>query len=154
MNFNASNRSFSLVEVVLALAICVFGVVSMVGLLGTGIQASRESEDQIQAANLASQLIARRAASPTNHIADFAIPESALTNAYGNVYRDPVYIGFDGKITKKQKAAYQFTCMAGTNQLSGSRVSQVYLMLSWPPLLEETNTSMKHYELFTYLPIR
>lgn len=147
--------AFTLVEVVVALGICTFALVAMVGMLDTGLQSGRDSEDQIQATNLASLLISTRMAAPTNTIANFAIPASAMTNGYGNAYSTGTnYVGFDGRLTNSVNAAYQITCEAGTNAMTGSGVSQVYLMLSWPAELNVTNSAAKRYELLTYIPIR
>ncbi|HSI84089.1 MAG: hypothetical protein ACAI35_16045 [Candidatus Methylacidiphilales bacterium] len=148
-------RAFSLVEVVLALGIFAFVLVALAGLLGIGLQTSRDSEDQIQAANLASLLISTRTASPTHSITNFAIPAAAMTNLYGDVYLGAAsYVGFDGKLTNAPNAAYQITCRAGTNTATGSRMTQVYLMLSWPAQLNPADGNAKRYELLTYIPLR
>ena len=151
----AGVRAFSLIEVVLALGICAFALVALFGLLGAGLQTNRDSEDQIQAANLMSMLVSTRMTAPTAAIANFAIPSSAMTNAYGNAYSGGTnFIGFDGKLTNSAYAAYQITCRAGTNGMTGSGMAQVYLMLSWPPQVNTTNALAKHYELLTYIPLR
>lgn len=147
--------AFSLVEVVLALAVCTIGLIAMIGLLGTGMQTGRDSEEQIQAANMASLLISLRAAAPTNVITNFAIPETAITGLYGNAYPGGTnFIGWDGRLTNSASAAYQILCRAGTNASTGTDVAQVYLMLSWPAQASPTNASAKRYELLTYIPIR
>jgi len=144
--------AFSLVEVVIALAICTFALVAMVGLLGTGLQSGKDSGDQIQAANMASLLISMRAAAPTNHIANFVIPESAMTNGYSSTYAMGTnYLGFDGNVTNTASAAYRIVYQAGTNTMTGSGVSQVYLMLSWPAQANTTNAAVRSYELLTYI---
>ncbi|CAN5778936.1 hypothetical protein BH09VER1_BH09VER1_17510 [soil metagenome] len=148
-------RAFNLVEVVLALGVCSFCLLAMIGLLGTGMQTGKESEEQIQAANMASLLVSTRAASPTNAIANFAIPEDAMTNAYGNVYPAATsYIGLDGRTTNAANAAYQIICRAGTNATTGPGVAQVYVMLSWPAQASPTAATAKRYELLTYIATR
>lgn len=148
-------RAFSLVEVLLALGICTFVIVGMIGLFGTGLQASRESEEQIQAADLATFLLATRAASPTAQISNFAIPASALTNTFASAFPTANnYVGFDGALTALDKAAYRITCRAGTNTDTGSRISKLYLMLSWPPAADAALSTTKRYEVLTYVPIR
>ena len=122
-----SIEAFSLVEVVLALSICVFVLVVLLGLYGTGIKVNRESEAQIQAGNLASLIISDRNAAPTNQVnlTKLAIPVSALTNAYTNAYagNSPTsYVGPDGMLTNSTYAAYLVTCKAGTNMITGPNV--------------------------------
>ncbi len=155
-------EAFSLVEVVLALGICTFVLVAILGLFANGVLSTRESEEQIHAANLASMLVSLRATSPTNDITSlpsFAIPTSAMTNLFGqSVYANGTstnYIGVDGQTTSSAtNAAYLITCRAGTNFVTGTTVAQVYLMLSWPPQISPTNASAGRYELITQIPLR
>lgn len=152
---SSSLHAFSLVEVVLALGICSFALVALIGLLGTGLQSGKDSEDQIQATNLASLIISTRAAAPTNNIANFAIPLSALSGSYGDAYPGGTnYIGSNGKLSAATNAAYRITCRAGTNAITGSGISQVYLKLSWPAQMNATNAAAKSYEILTYISIR
>lgn len=149
-------RAFSLIEVVLALGICAFVLVAMLGLFSTGLRAGRESEEQVQAANLASQILATRMASPTNdaHTLDFAIPASALTNAYADILgSEGGFVGLDGRTNvSASNAAYRLFARAGTNGLTGARTAQVYLMLSWPPQAALSNAAGR-YETLTYLSL-
>jgi Tfp pilus assembly protein PilV len=146
-----------LVEVVLALAICSFVLVAILGLFSTGVQSSLDSEQRIKAANLASTLISLRMASPTNDIPNlpnFAIPTTAMTNQFPTVYpTTTTYVGADGQTTTAAKALYQITCEAGTNTTTGSNMAQIYLVLSWPPQAK-TATAQGRYELFTEIPFR
>jgi len=48
---------FSLIEVVIAMAITVFAIVSIMTLLGGALQSNRNSEQEIEAANLAATLL-------------------------------------------------------------------------------------------------
>ena len=165
MNFHPTKRerteAFSLVEVVLALGICSFVLIALLGIFATGLQSNRESEQQIQAANLASMLISLRTASPTNAIANlpnFAIPTAVMTGPYTNAYQSgnslTNYVGLDGQLTTATAAAYLISCRAGTNTLTGSGLAQVYLMLSWPPQLNPTNANAGCYEIIAHIPIR
>jgi type II secretory pathway pseudopilin PulG len=153
--------AFSLVEVVLALGICSFVLIAVLGLFTTGLKSNRESEQEIQAADLASMLISMRMASPTNDIPklpNFAIPTSAMTNLYGNAYNGGSsltnYIGLDGQITTAANAAYSISCRAGTNFQTGTGLSQIYLKLSWPAQLNPTNANAGRYEIIAHVPIR
>jgi len=144
--------AFSLVEVVLALAICTFALFALVGLMGVGLRSGKDSGDQIQAANLVSLLISMRTAAETNDIANFAIPESALTNGYTSSYSTGTnYLGYDGKTTNAAKASYRLVYQAGTNAMTGNGVSQVYLILSWPAQANPVNPAVGRYELLTYI---
>jgi Tfp pilus assembly protein PilV len=149
-------RAFSLVEVVLAIAVCSFALIAILGLFTTGLQSTRESEQQIQAANLASTLISMRMATPTNDIPNlpnFAIPTAALSNLFAPVYSVPTYVGSDGQTTTVANAAYLISCQAGTNSNTGNNMAQVYIMLSWPPQATAANAAGR-YELITDIPLR
>jgi len=153
-------KAFSLVEVAMAVAICSFALIAILGLFFTGIKSTGESQQEIQAANLASTLISMRMASPTNDIVNlpnFAIPTKSMTNLYAPVYPGNVstnYLGSDGQTTSAANAVYGVTCQAGTNAVTGSGVAQVYLMLSWPPQINPTNQAAGRYELITAIPLR
>lgn len=167
MKISLQNRvditAFSLVEVVLAIGICSFALVAILGLFTTGLRSNQKSEQGIQAANLASMLIAIRTASPTNaipNLPNFAIPTSVMTGPYTNAYSSGSggnaltnYVGLDGQTTNATGAAYLISCRAGTNALTGSGLAQVYLMLSWPPQLDPANANAGRYEIIAHIPI-
>jgi len=145
-----TRSGFSLVEVALALGICAFVLVAMLALFQVGLKSSRESEEQMEAANLASQIMTLVAACPTNGI---TIPSQSLTNSYADVFGGTAkYIGPDGRPTNVNSATYRITCSAGTNAATGSRMAQVYLMLSWPPRAALTGAVGK-YETIAYIPL-
>lgn len=138
----------------MALGICTFVLVAMMGLFSTGLRAGRESEEQVQAANLASEILAKRSASLTNNLADFAIPASALTNAYGDILGSAgTLIGADGRTNvTADNATCRLVCRAGTNAFTGPRFAQVYLMLTWPSQVAPANAAGR-YETLTYIPL-
>ncbi|MEJ0001544.1 MAG: prepilin-type N-terminal cleavage/methylation domain-containing protein [Verrucomicrobiota bacterium] len=131
----ASRRTalaFTLVEVVVSLAIFTFALVAIAGLFVTGINTSKESADQIQAANIASLLISTRRAMPTNTLANFALPAlnvpyssagSYLTNGNG--------IALDGTTTGTR--AYNLFYQAGTNSTTGPHLALLHITL-WAPV--------------------
>jgi len=149
-------RAFSLVEVVLALGICVFVLIALIGLFSSGWRTSRESEEQIRAANLASRLIAVRMAAPTTGpSATDGIPFDKLSQPYGSVFSGTdAYVTSDGAVSPNltADAAYRMTCFAGTNAETGPKLSQVYLRLSWPP---QATAALANgwYETLTYVPL-
>ncbi len=151
----ASTRAFSLIEVVFALAICAFVLVVVMGLFMAGLQANQESEGEIQAANLASLIISSARATPVGPIANTPscpIPAAALTNGFATVYENK-YVGWDGLLTNSiQYAAYSITCRLGTNTVTGTGLSHVYLLLSWPVQTNPANSPLHYYEISTYIP--
>lgn len=150
------NLGFSLVEVVLALGICTFVLIALIGLFSSGWRTSRESEDQIQAANLASRFITVRMAAPTDGPAtQNGIPFAKMSQPYGNAFTGTDnYVTSSGQVSASYspEAAYRITCNVGTNAEAGPTVSQVYLRLSWPPQSSGTN-EVGRYEVLTYVPL-
>jgi uncharacterized protein (TIGR02598 family) len=150
---STDSRAFSLVEVVLALGICAFVLVALMGLFSTGLRASRESEEQVQAANLASLILATRMAAPNSdtNLPNFALPADALSRPYGEVFGAAGgMVGLDGKTNSTP--AYRIVCKAGTNSSTGPRLAQVHLMLTWP-----ADAPLQHaagrYETLSYVPL-
>ena len=140
---------FSLVEVVLALGICSFGIVALVGLFSAGVQASKESQDQIQAANLASLLVAVRAASPTNALPGFVIPP--LAAAYAATTN---LVGYDGMVTNDAAAAAaRVVCQSGTNAVTGPNLAQISLEIASPPQAALASPAVKRYDFVTFVPL-
>ncbi|HSI82913.1 MAG: hypothetical protein ACAI35_11825 [Candidatus Methylacidiphilales bacterium] len=123
---NSTTVAFSLVEVVLALGIISFSLIAIMGVLAVGLQTSRESSDQIQAANITSLLMATARAMPTNLPSGFALPslsQSAVTNV--------VKIGADGTLNSANPT-YNLYYIVGTNTTTGPKLAYVYLRLWWP----------------------
>ncbi len=146
--------AFSLIEVVLALGICTFVLVALIGLFSSGWRTSRESEEQIQAANLASRLIAVRMASPTAGASN-GIPFDKMTQPFGNAFPGTdAWVTSDGVVSGSlaPASAYRITCSTGTNAETGPKMSQIYLKLSWPPQAAATN-QVGRYEILTYVSL-
>ncbi len=143
-----NSRAFSLIEVVISLGIIVFALVALIALFSLGLKTNKESSDQIQAADLASLLVATRRGMPTNTITNFALP--SLNRATNNT----VTVGVDGLTisaaaslgTESYKLEYQIT--PGTLV---TNVANVYLLLWWPAALAAapSNNPGGYYELNT-----
>jgi type II secretory pathway pseudopilin PulG len=158
-SFSRARRAFSLVEVVLSLAIVVFALFSMVGLLSVGLQNTQDSRERIQAATLAEQICATRRAAPTNAFPLASGPEPGfplppLQTAANNL-TSPVYITHDGVLTNQASADFGFIynitpkpdAVPAGNTANG--VSQVYMAFFWPAHPSPTNASTGHYEINT-----
>ncbi len=145
-----SGQAFSLVEVVIALGIFTFAVMGIVGLFVVGINAGKESADQIQAANLASLLISTRRALPTKAMTNFALPPLNMT--YASSGSNVMGVATDGTITAP--AEYNLFYQIGTNAATGPHLAQVHLMLWWPPATTNPpNNPANRYELTTQVAL-
>jgi len=145
--------SFTLVEVVLALGIFTFVLVTVLALLSVALRTNKESSDQIQAANIASLLVAARRSAPTNagvYFSTFALPnlnQSMVTNT--------TTVGLDGTTNTTTGTTYNLYYVAGTNQTTGPNMADVYLLI-WRPLGAEmpTNNPSAYYELSTQVSLQ
>jgi len=141
-------RAFSLIEVMLALGIVAFCLVTLMGLMTVGLQTSRDSTDTVQAADIASMLVSLRRTSPTNSLpTSFALPPLNLP-ANGTLY-----LAADGAVTSSAQASYRLTYGVVTNS---SQFSSLQLMLTWPPPADPIAAAQLvkgRYELFTCIPL-
>ncbi len=139
-------RAFSLVEVVLALGVCVFCLLVLQGMFLIGVNASHESIDDIQASNIASLLIAQRRANPTNTatIVPSLIP--ALTATVNNS-SSPLYLTEDGQQTNAAAGTYRLIYSIQTNTFN---VAQLGLTISAPANAASANAKTR-YDVLTYV---
>jgi len=155
---NPASSAFSLIEVALALGICSFVIVALMGLFTVGLHDSKDSGEKIEAANLASLILSARRAAPTSTagpLANFAIPASAVTKAYGNANGGgDKFVASDGTLTTAAKAAFRIRCSVGTNAVTGSSAAMVYFLLSWPPQADPTGSNVKTYEFLSCIPLQ
>lgn len=130
--FSTGMGAFSLVEVVVALGIFSFVLVTITGLLSLGLNTNKQSSDQIQAADLASLLLATRRASPNTVIANFAIPPLASsTSVQSNAA--PIQVSVDGTTTVGGLSAsdiYNLNYLISPG--ATPHVAVVHLLLWWP----------------------
>jgi Tfp pilus assembly protein PilV len=133
-SFRRRAGAFSLVEVVIALAISVFVLISMLGLLSEGLSVGQDSRQQMQAADLAALIVSARRASPIN---------ATISQPTGNVLLPPLnqalpatpvttWINFAGQTTTQANAAFRVSYQVGTNATAPG-VGLISLRLTWPP---------------------
>jgi Tfp pilus assembly protein PilV len=155
-------EAFTLIEVVIALGLFIFAVTAIIGLFSVGIGTSKESSDQIQAANFASLLISTRRAIPvdpanaTIALTNFALPSlNAATPAIGT---NVLNVMSDG--TKAAAGAgdynlrYQVTLDNTATPATPPRLAQVHLTIWWPTASATPPADpSKRYELTTQVAL-
>jgi type II secretory pathway pseudopilin PulG len=124
--------AFSLVEVVLALGVAVFGILAIVALLPVGIRSTSDSLEESQAINVLSEVIADRQATP------FSAP-STLYNlpALTNTLVGPVSSFFgitdsDQLSTQLNEARYRVSYTITPPATGRLDSYQAYFKVSWP----------------------
>ena len=159
---NRNSHSFSLVEVVIALGIISFALVSIVGLFGFGVQTNKGSSDQIQAANVASLIVASLRGSPTGLTNCALYPTittlnqsiTATTASNMAASSTPIKIGLDGmptSIVTNQVYNLEYSAYVSPNS---PYVANVYLLLWWPPqAAKPVSGSGNYYQLSTQVAL-
>jgi len=158
---NPNLSAFSLVEIALALGICSFCLLVLLGLLGTGIASSRTSTNETLAINLMNQVVddlqaaaagqATSSATLTSPFYGFSIP----ANGSGMTMATPqtIYVAEDGSMSSvggipssiKDGTAAAFRVTVGFQTLSqSSGVSAgptAHVLVTWPALADPTATT-------------
>jgi uncharacterized protein (TIGR02598 family) len=118
----AGSTAFSLVEVVLAIAIVTFALIIMVALLPIGLKSNNDSMGESQGVNLLQALVAdRKSSAYSNYSSYYSIP--ALTNVVSQM-TGTLYVMEDGLTTNAQATAARYcvnyTIYPATNIYSGA----------------------------------
>lgn len=163
MKTRRAASGFSLVEVVLALGLVTFVLVAMIGLFTIGLSGTRESEQNIGAANLAAEIVNKWIASPTNSPLPLAGGEvfplsvapanvTAATPAF-QTYSSPV--GSGGYRTDGGIDSYKLTYACWRDQSSGvtgHKLVKVHLILTSPYDAPLTNATTRYEVQASCLP--
>jgi len=137
-------RAFSLVEVVMALGICVFALIPMMGLLSAGLIVDQDSRQQMQAADLATLLVTERRDGPTNVLNSAILP--ALNQAYPQ-NAVTAWVDFAGSSSSQSGAAFRLSYQVGMDP-ADSGMGLIHVLFTWPPGADPS-TAPGRYEMTT-----
>jgi type II secretory pathway pseudopilin PulG len=159
---------FSLIEIVIALSITVFAILSILGLLGGALHVNRESEQRIEAANLATKLIAQyreasiqKATGTSAWPEDLPIPANADAASSPPGFSAPVAISIRGSKAgglTDPSAAYALSYIVWKSpSASGGAAVPTYdlvnctLRFQWPvkALAKASNTQVSNFDITT-----
>jgi Tfp pilus assembly protein PilV len=140
-----ADTAFSLVEVVVALGIFAFSILTIIGLMGSSLKVTRDNEERIQAANVATVLmeryreminqeVRRAAGRQADAISwnNFPLPANP---AGGNSFSSSVqWIDNVGAVTSREEAAFGLKHLITSEPVKGSAAQLVRcsLQLIWP----------------------
>jgi uncharacterized protein (TIGR02598 family) len=170
---------FTLVEVVLALGVTTFCLLTMVGLLAVGISTNKTTVQQSIAANIAGAVMADLRATPLNNESystteilysprfGFELPAATSGTGIEASGAQTIYVDVNGMPLTGVNANLSSTSSAGTFRVtvvgparpSGTvqrLASPVYILVTWPGQADPTATAWPiHYtgslQLVTYL---
>jgi uncharacterized protein (TIGR02598 family) len=158
----SSRQGFSLVEVVVALAVAVFCLLVLVGLLPVGLTSNRTSISQTVAAGFARAIISDLRATPKSNPAvspefGFTIPQSGAGSSTAVLYltqdgtaagavntnasagSNPLYRVTVVFTTGGSKTSY-FGTTSGSATLGSSSLVYARILITWPALADPTAT--------------
>lgn len=134
-----------MVEVVVALGIFAFSILTILGLMGSSLKVTRDNEERIQAANVATVLMERyremiteevrgAAGLPAGQISwnDFPLPPNPTG---GNNFSSSVqWIDNVGSVTNREEAAFGLKHLITSDPVKGSpaKLVRCSLQLIWP----------------------
>lgn len=148
MRLNSGRKqriAFTLVEVILALGITSFAILTIIGLLSVALRTNGESVGTVQAANAASRILAVRRASPTNVFPGALLPSLART---WSATPTTGYVSEDGTpVASLSGASFYVSYEAGTNANTGVNMAGVHLWLGWPPAAKQN--APNRYEVYS-----
>jgi len=142
--------AFSLVEVVLALAVAAFSLVTVFGLLPVGINSNQNSIRQTAAANFAKSIIADLRATQTNTprantstVFNIPIPTAGSGNATHTLFlREDGTTGttaVDANADPSQNPRYRITLyFYPPTSSSGKSATTARVLITWPALADQT----------------
>ena len=139
--------AFTLIEVVLALGVVSFSLVSVMGLFSAGLEINKESADQIQAANLASLVLSTRRAMPSTQEASLPLPILTGTTTVTGTSS----LAINGMVAAgKIPASDQYSLFYQISPGAAPNMANVYLLLWWPAGTKQpTGGFGNYYEIST-----
>lgn len=139
-------------EVVLAIGLVAFALVSILGLFGAGLKDVGESQMKIEAANVAAGILAERLAAPEVNLASSPLPTLVWTNLPSsptNALTAQVEIGSGGQVVSNAtRFRLRYRIWKDVSQTTNSRQVRVHLLFSWPPGATRLSAA-NQYELLT-----
>lgn len=165
-------HAFSLIEVSIAMGIFGFAIVVILGLMGSALKSTRDSEERIAASNLAATLLARYQGALQNEAdgggssgfswSNFPLPETPDTAVLGapeNWNSKKIYVDGLGNTVSgpnDDDAAFALNYIAtqsgigtGIEPLPTLRVVRCSVQLQWPPRAADAGKAVNSYTATT-----
>lgn len=161
-------HAFSLIEVSIAMGIFGFAIVVILGLMGSALKSTRDSEERIAASNLAATLFARYQSGLQDiadggsgfHWGNFPLPQTPSTvpaGAAANWNTTTLYVdAFGNTVGNAEDAAFALKYITTASGLGVGvpptptlRLVRCSLQLQWPPLAAQNGNAVNSYTATT-----
>lgn len=145
-------HGFSLVEVVVALGVCSFVMVALLGVLMTGLQSEKDSAERVDAAHTVSLILAQRRSYPIGSISNAGLPSLVPPTSPSTTVTGTANVGVDGQVISSGQAPYLLTYQI---DYSVPNLAQIHLVLSWPSNVSLNQTqSDQRYEVVSQIKLK
>jgi Tfp pilus assembly protein PilV len=155
----ASKRAFSLIEVVLALGICSFCLIALLGLLTQGLSSNRDTVSQTQAAAIARMVQSDLAVRPIGTDGRPQNTSNLYTIQATAGVKKTFFVRADGTIAPSaQDADFRVDVSLGGGAGGTTSTMQaipVYILVTWPAAANPSGTVSKpvsSFEAVTAIP--
>jgi prepilin-type N-terminal cleavage/methylation domain-containing protein len=148
-----TQAGFSLVEIMLALAIMAVGLIAIIGLIPQGVKSSRDAADNTLAATIAHDILNSIRSQPFGsvNLGDGSGPHPLST------FTGPLILNFDssGNPTPANaidyyKVTFTFKPLSGLPPPNGLPLSLVTAIVQWPGRSSSPNTSIFATQIANY----
>jgi hypothetical protein len=146
-----------LVEILFALGLLTFVLVTILGLFTLGLTTGRESEDTLEASNLSTAILGRLRANPEGATVN-PLPLPKLTyNAAGGetqIEKGTIYIDEKGDTAPQVGAKYSLYYEFNRQPSGSASPATVYLRLGWPVPASGTKAPVNDFKIVTGIAVR
>ena len=138
-DIHTASKAFSLIEVVMALGICSFCLIALIGLLSQGLSTNRDTVSETEAAGIArmvqSDLAAREVADATGKLkpttSRFGITVPAAPSSATTAPAKTFFLKADGSDGSSIDSIYRVDVSFGASASAVSAIA-LYILVTWP----------------------
>jgi Tfp pilus assembly protein PilV len=157
----ARTRSFSLLEVVIALGVITVGIVGILAVFPTALQTGHSAQDETRAAHVAQSVFGSLAAGASSQFSNVQLPLSAspspaptplsinLTTGSGTTPAVTLYADNDGNLIPTAATAAYAILIYTNNTVPGftdlASANQVTVRVAWPATAPAANRTFRDY---------
>ena len=144
-------RGFSLAEVVVALGVISFAIVAILGVLPSGLQTSKSSQDETRAAQIARSILAGIASQAPTQFDNIQLAFSENSSAQfnlGSSETKTLYADNDGKIITDTNGAtfkVDVTTNSAPTGFDSGNANQITVRVIWPANAPPASQSSRNY---------
>ena len=157
----ARTRSFSLLEVVIALGVITVGIVGILAVFPTALQTGHSAQDETRAAHIAQSVFGSLVAGASSQFSNVQLPLSAspspaptplsinLTTGSGTTPAVTLYADNDGNLIANSSNAAYAILLYTNNTVPGftdpASANQVTVRVAWPTNAPAANQTFRDY---------